>query len=134
MEVTMLLCDAAAESGGKLFVLGGGWSIVQAPNVPTPMALAVKMAVPWDQANQPHQIEASLITDDGDAVEIDGNPIRAEGQVEVGRPAGMKPGAPIDAPFTLSFGPLSLPPGGYVWELAVDGNALARAAFRVLDD
>ena len=30
--------------------------------------------------------------------------------------------------------PVSLPPGGYVWELTVDGEALARAPFRVLGD
>ena len=41
MDVTMLLCDAAQESGGKLYILGGGWSIIRTPNTPTPMSLAM---------------------------------------------------------------------------------------------
>jgi hypothetical protein len=130
----MLLCDGADEQNGKLFILGGGWSIVRVPNVPTPMTLAVKMAVPWDQANQSHPVEAKLVTEDGDQVEVAGNPMKVEGQIEVGRPPGMKPGTPIDAPFTLNFGLVPLPPGGYVWELDVDGTTMARAPFRVLGD
>jgi len=132
MNVTMLLCDAAAESGGKLFVLGGGWSIVRVPRVPTPMALAIKMAIPWDQTNSPHPIAARLITADGEAVEIDGTVVQVEGKVEVGRPPGLKPGTPIDTPIVLNFGALALEPGGYVWELQVDGEPVAREPFRVL--
>jgi hypothetical protein len=131
MQVTMLLCDAADESGGKLYVLGGGWSVIRVPNTPTPMALAIKMAVPWDKTNQPHQIEAVLVNEDGDSVDSGDGPVKVEGAVEVGRPPGLKPGTPIDTPFVLNFGALSLPPGGYVWELSVDGSVLAREPFRV---
>jgi len=84
MDVTMLLCDAAQESGGKLYVLGGGWSVVRSPNAPTPMALAVKMSVPWDQANQPHAMRAVLVTADGDEVDLGEGPLVVEGTVEVG--------------------------------------------------
>jgi hypothetical protein len=132
MDVTMLLCDAAAESGGKLYVLGGGWSVIRVPNVPTPMALAVKLSVPWDQTNKQIRVRAKLVTEDGDEVDLGEGPVFAEGTIEVGRPAGMKPGSPIDMPFALSFGPLVLDTGGYVWELEVDGTTLARTPFRVL--
>jgi hypothetical protein len=132
MDVTMLLCDAAAESGGKLYVLGGGWSVIRVPNVPTPMALAVKLSVPWDQTNKQIRVRAKLVTEDGDEVDLGEGPVFAEGTIEVGRPAGMKPGSPIDMPFALSFGPLALDTGGYVWELEVDGTTLARTPFRVL--
>ena len=52
MKVTILLADAAEAVNGKLYVLGGGWSIT-GPD-PSPMALAIKIEVPWDQSNQPH--------------------------------------------------------------------------------
>lgn len=130
----MLLCDAATESGGKLFVLGGGWSVVHVPNIPTPMALAIKLMIPWDQANQKHHIKVSLVTDDGDTVDAGEGPIQADGQIEVGRPPGMKPGTPLDSPFVVNFAALALDAGGYVWELEVDGTVLARTPFRVLGD
>lgn len=130
----MLLCDAADEQNGKLYVLGGGWSIIQAPNVPVPMALAVKLSVPWDQANRPLKITTALLTDDGEVVDGGGDvgPVQVEGELEVGRPPGMKPGTPIDAPFVLKFGMLALDAGGYVWELQIDGTPMARTPFRVL--
>jgi len=133
MDVTMLLCDAAEEAGGKLYILGGGWSVIQAPNVLAPMALAIKMSVPWDQANEPHQILASLKTDDGEPVDAGNGPVFAQGEIEVGRPPGSKRGSPLDAPFVLRFNGLALPPGGYVWELDIDGTQLAREPFRVLE-
>jgi hypothetical protein len=131
MDVTMLLCDAADESGGKLYVLGGGWSIIRGQ--PSPMALAIKMSVPWDQANHPFSIKTMLVTDDGEPVPgpDSEDPLVVEGTVEVGRPTGLKPGTPLDTPFVLSFPPLPLEPGGYVWELEIDGTTMARAPFRV---
>ena len=125
MRVTLLLADSAQEVGGKLYILGGGWSIT-APG--TPSAIALKFEVPWDRANQRHTIELELMTEDGDAVLVpgpDGEPIplRIEGQLEVGRPAGLKPGTPIDAAMAISLGPLPLEPDRrYQWRLSIDGE------------
>ena len=132
MMVTMLLCDAAEEVGGKLYILGGGWSFLHRPDVPTSMALAVKIAVPWNDTNQSHTLRAHLLTDDGETVDIAGETVEATGNFEVGRPPGVKPGSDIDAPFVLPF-QLALPAGGYVWELEIDDEPAARTPFRVLD-
>jgi hypothetical protein len=132
MEVTMLLCDAAQQMGGKLYILGGGWSVIFAPQ-PISCALAIKLAVPWDQANHRLSMRASLLDDDGNPVDVGQGPVFAAGNLEVGRPPGMKPGTPIDAPFALSFIGLPLPPGGYVFELEIDGTVEARTPFRVMD-
>lgn len=128
----MLLCDAAQESGGKLYVLGGGWSVVRSPGTPTAMALAIKISIPWDQANQKHSVKARLLTDDGESVHLGDGPVEASGGLEVGRPPGLKPGTPLGAPLAISFGSLALEPGGYVWELEIEGTAMARTPFRVL--
>jgi hypothetical protein len=132
MEATMLLCDAAEQQGGKLYILGGGWSLLHAPDAPVNMALAVKLAVPWTQTNEPHSIRVALLTEDGDAVDLGQGPVQVEAKLEVGRPAGLKPGTPIDAPFVVPFTGISLGVGGYVWVLTVDGTELARTPFRVV--
>lgn len=119
----MLLADAVQEAGGKLYVLGGGWSIT-GPNVP-PSAMAIKVDVDWNEANQSHHWRLELLTEDGDPVTFGDSPeaFRVEGDFEVGRPPGLPPGTPIDVPIALNFGPLPLPPGHrYVWQLSIDGE------------
>jgi hypothetical protein len=131
VQVTLILCDSAQEMGGKLYVLGGGWSQLHQPNVPTPMALAILIKVPWNQANEKHQFEAVLMNADGDRVEFEGNQVAAQGEFETGRPAGLKPGVDLDLPAVLSFNGLALPAGGYRWEVFVDGEQMAVAPFHV---
>ncbi len=126
MKVTLLLADAAQAVNGKLYVLGGGWSLT-GPD-PAPMALAVKIEVPWDRANIKHRWRLELLDGDGAPVEVasgpDGppQPLRIEGEFEAGRPAGLKPGTPLDVALALNLAPLPLPAGGrYVWRLAIEG-------------
>jgi hypothetical protein len=139
MNVTMILCDGAQAAGGKLYILGGGWSQLLLPDTPAIMALAIKLGVPWHEANDPHDFVARLMTADGEQVVVP-NPqaqedepieIKAEGTIETGRPPGLAPGTEIDAPFVLPFNGLALPAGAYVWELEIDGTVEARAPFRV---
>ncbi len=133
MQVTLILCDAAQEMGGKLYVLGGGWSQLHRANVPTPMSLAIMIKVPWDQANEKHEFEAVLMDADGERVQFEGNEIMAAGEFETGRPAGLKRGTDLDVPAVLSFNGLALPVGGYRWEVFVDGAQMAVAPFQVND-
>jgi hypothetical protein len=120
----MLLADSAQEVGGKLYILGGGWSVT-GPE-PAPSALAMKFDVPWDQSNHKYQVLLELLTADGDAVEVETAggetlPIRIEAQLETGRPPGLKPGTPIDAALAINFGPLPLEPDRrYEWRLSID--------------
>jgi Family of unknown function (DUF6941) len=135
----MILCDGAQAVGGKLYIMGGGWSQLLMPDFPTNMALAVKLGIPWHEANDPHTVVARLVDADGGAVTIpnpapagdDGIPIRNEVIVETGRPPGLAPGTDLDAPLVFNFNGLALPAGSYVWELEVDGTVEARTPFRV---
>jgi hypothetical protein len=137
----MLLCDAAEAVNGKLYILGGGWSRLLLPDVPANMSLAVKIAVPWNEANDPHRVIARLVDPDGQPVQVPvvmeegGQPIDVEVgnevRVETGRPPGLVPGTDIDAPLVFNFNGLALPGGGYVWELEIDGTVEARAPFHV---
>ena len=121
----MLLADAAQAAAGKLYVLGGGWSVC-GPD-PTAMALAIKIEVPWDRANQKHQCQIELLDADGQAVTLETpegpRPVQMSADFEVGRPPGLKPGTPIDLPLAINVGPMPIPPGGrYEWRLTIDGE------------
>jgi len=121
----MMLADSAQAVGGKLYILGGGWS--QTGPMPSPSAVAMKFDVPWDQANHRFRVLLELLTADGDPVMIPGpegeQPLRVEGQLETGRPPGLKQGSPLDAVMALNFGPVPLQPDSrYEWRLTVDGQ------------
>jgi hypothetical protein len=137
MKVTMLLADSAQAVDGKLYVLGGGWSF--AGPGPTPMALAVKIEVPWDRGNMKHHLIIELLDADGQPVETpmppEGvpAPLRIESEFEAGRPPGLRPGTPLDVVLAINFAPLPLNPGGrYEWRLSIDGyDEDWRAAFSI---
>jgi hypothetical protein len=125
----MLLADFAQVSDGKLTIVGGGWSLT-GPE-PTPVGIAILIRVPWDQANQRHVMRLELLDADGQPVEMDAEtgdgsePIVFFDDVpfEVGRPAGLKPGTPLDFPVAINSGPLLLEPGRYEWRLTIDDEA-----------
>jgi Family of unknown function (DUF6941) len=126
VKVSMMLADAAQAVEGKLYILGGGWSIT-GPE-PTPSAIAAYIQVPWDRTNVQHEFRFELLDSDGDPVVLEGpdgdaQPVTIEGAFEVGRPVGVRPGTPIDVPLALNIGPLALRPGGrFEWRLAIDGE------------
>ena len=131
----MLLCDYAQAVNGKLYIIGGGWSILTLVQPRATMSLAVKLSVPWSRANERLHVEASLITDEAEPVMLQTDEgetaVQAEGDLELGRPPGLRHGTPLDAAFTLNFEGLQLTAGGYVWELRVAGKVAARVPFNV---
>ena len=124
----MLLADYAQVTDGKLTVVGGGWSLT-GPE-PTPFGIAILVHVPWDQANRRHTLRLELIDADGQAVTMAGDDGGAEAPIvflddiefEVGRPAGIKPGTPLELPLAVNSAPLPLEAGSrYEWRLSIDG-------------
>ena len=130
VTATAILCDAAQTADGKLYLMGGGWTRLAA-ETPANMALGIIVHVPFDMTNRQLPLLAELLDDDGQVVAIDGNGVKAEGQFEMGRPAGLKQGEQLSTPFAMSFRGLSLPPGGYVFEVSIQGEPVARCPFRV---
>lgn len=126
VRVTLLLADAAQASEGKLYILGGGWSITGP--APTPSAIAIKIDVPWDQTNRRHEWQLRLHDADGEPVRLPGQTPDAEGvaiagEFEVGRPPGLPVGSSIDFPLALPVPPLPLPTGQrFEWRLSIDGE------------
>jgi hypothetical protein len=134
LVATVLLCDAVQVGGDKLHILGGGWSYMWLPEqgAPTPMGLAVHLAIPWTLANRRLNVEMRLVTEDGEQVEQPFGEVRTTGVVEAGRPAGVRVGAPLVIPIALNYPVLALDYGGYVWEVSVDGDTLARVPFQIV--
>jgi Family of unknown function (DUF6941) len=130
LDATIILCDAAEEINGKLYILGGGWAHLLKPNQPTNVALAIMIHVPLNEAGRQHKLEVSLLSEDGEPVRLAGNPVRLEGAFEVGALPRMKPERKPIAPVALQF-VLALPPGDYVWELRVDDATVTTAPFWV---
>ncbi len=136
MKVTLILADSAQAVKGKLYILGGGWSVV-GPKIP-PMAVAFKIEVPWDEANKAHAFKLVLL-------DADGNPVKASsgtgeknleipGEFTVGRPHHHIPGTPLDVVYAINFGPLPLKPGSrYVWTLFINDETHSdwRLAFSI---
>jgi hypothetical protein len=133
VEVTLLLCDAAQVAYGMLFVLGGGWNgLVKGGPGPITMGLAVLVVVPWNSTNEKHRLHGELVTEDGQPVDAGQGPVVVDGEFEVGRPAGMKPGASLNMPLALNLS-LNLAPGSYRWQVAIDGSVAAKASFTVIE-
>jgi len=126
MKVTMLLADAAQAVGGKLYILGGGWSVTGP--APSAYAIALKIEVPWDETNRRHKLLLRLLDADGRPVLVPSSKgevaLEIPADFEVGRPAGQMPGTPIDIPAAINIGPVQLAPGRrYVWRLSIDGQS-----------
>jgi Family of unknown function (DUF6941) len=122
MKITLLLADFARVANGKLDVIGGGWSMMSAQGS-FGFFVAALFQIPWDQTNTKHTFRLELLDADGQGVPAqDGETIRAEGEFEAGRPAGLRAGTPVDAPLVVPFGPLELEDGRYEIRLTIDGE------------
>jgi hypothetical protein len=134
IEAQLLLCDAAvADQGGKLHMLGAGWSITGSPT--SPQAVAVLLKIPWDRANERLALVLRLVDDDGRPVAIATSEGPQEltmgGDIEAGRPPGVTPGSQLDAALAFSVPSLPLPPGRYQWRLDVADDTFT-SSFQVV--
>ncbi len=120
VDAVVLLCDSAQVADGKLFILGGG--IVAIGPRPQPLGVAIRILVPWDRANISHEWRLDLLDEDGQAVPHADKPVTVGGRFEAGRPAGFKPGTPLNVPLAINFSTLPLTPGkSYTWQLSIGG-------------
>jgi len=65
MKITLLLADFARVANGKLDVIGGGWSMMNAQG-PFGFFVAALFQIPWDRTNQKHKFRLELL--DADSV------------------------------------------------------------------
>lgn len=126
----MLLADAAQVADGKLYILGGGWSITGPDAVPS--AVAIKVGVDRHEFDVAHHWELFLDDADGQLVRFETpeglQTIEVRGDFSASEPVGVPVGTPVDVPIAVNFGPIPLAPGArYTWRLVIDGESLPGA-------
>ncbi len=130
-SISALLCDHAQVADNKLFISGGGISLFQHGNAIS--FIAMKINVPWNEANIEHDFRALLVDEDGnEVVGPNGDRVAFEAKFEQGRPPGMPHGTSIDLPMAIGISPLNLSQGQYVWHLDIDGKTIDVLRFMVL--
>jgi hypothetical protein len=127
MNVTMLLADSAQVADGKLYILGGGWTLT-GPQ-PTPAGIAIKLEVVAAEFDRNHHWELFLEDADGQLVMVDTpdgpQAIEVRGDFTATQPLDAMPGTPVVIPIAINFGPLPLSPGGrFTWRLVIDGESM----------
>ena len=109
----MLLCDAAQVADGKLYVLGGGWSMT-GPD-PVPSAIALKIDVDWHEAELAHHWELFLEDADGRPVLVETpegtQPVEVRGSSRLPTRPGFPKGRPSTWPLPSTSGPFPSSPG-----------------------
>ena len=121
----MLLADSAQIADGKLYILGGGWSIT-GPD-PSPSSIVIKLNVDRHEVGMVHHWELVLEDADGQLVTVgdDQQAIEIRGEFSVGAPQGLPDGTPVDFPIALGIPPLDLKPSSrFQWRLYIDGDTL----------
>ncbi|MEE9415810.1 MAG: hypothetical protein V3V01_11035 [Acidimicrobiales bacterium] len=132
VDAMILLADSAQVAEGKLYILGGGLTVI-GPR-PQPVGIAIRIQVPWDRANIAHLWKLELLDEDGQPVTANEKPVMVGGRFEAGRPAGLRAGTPLSVPLAINFATLPLQPGrAYTWRLSIDDDTRTnwRAGFSV---
>jgi len=135
MEVEwLILADAAQVVGNKLFLLGGGWDrlmVNKAFPIEQRLALALSIRVPWNETNQKHSFEIEIMSE-SQATEEPRSLMKAGGQFEVGRPAGIPPGQEQRFQLALDMS-LRIEDAGIKTVIArVEGQEMRRVNFIVM--
>lgn len=142
MELDVVLCNHAEAVNNLLYLSGGGINFSYAPpGAPPPygvtIGIGLLVTVPWQQTNQQHTAELTLVTEDGAPVAMPTGPdttgpLSVTMGFNVGRPANVVPGD--DQIVALAANLIGLPfpgYGKYEFLLSVDGNPERRLGFRV---
>jgi len=145
ITVDAFLADSVVSPDGKLYVQGGGWTVINTPMLPwrqPRLGLAVLIKIPYGLAtNDPHKLEVRLEDADstvlplGDAppgATADGKVRRVGGEFTVGRPPGLLQGDEQLVAVAMNVDGLLFEKAGvYRFVIGVDGVDVKSLRFRV---
>jgi hypothetical protein len=124
-----LLADAAQASGGKIFVLGGGWNLFRSASYPAPVQLAIAVGLGFAATEVGVKYPLNVVIADEAGV-----PIIPEmnGQVETGQPAPDVPKtASVKIPVAININ-LSLPHPGTYGIVVTAGSSTTQLSFEAI--
>jgi hypothetical protein len=111
---------------GKISMIGGGITNIWTTPIPGPltqMYLAFRIRVPWQKATEPFTLTVRVLTADRQPV---GNDPLLTRSVELGRPAGYRPGDELAINGSLGLAGLPIRAYGTIFfHLEVDGSTIA---------
>jgi hypothetical protein len=125
----LILADAAQVQGEKLYMLGGGWSMIWAREFPAQhnLAVAAGILVPWLETNVRHQFRIEV--HDEASTKFG----EVAGEFEQGRAPGLPAGSTQRVMLTVNMTIRIERPAEAVAEIWLDG-ALARSVpFRIVE-
>jgi hypothetical protein len=135
-RLKLFLADFAQVSGGKLYVIGGGWKWTLPPQAP--IAIAGLIEVPWGEANRRKTMSIVLQTADGQPVSVPTPmgeaPFQVEVQFEVGRPVGLPAGLSQSLPIAIVAMRPTLPVGTYEFRVSVVDGPTDTLIFAVVSE
>lgn len=125
----LILSDAAQVQGDKLYMLGGGWSIIWAKSFPArhQVAVAAGILVPWLETNARHRFRIRAQAEGGTTLGEIG------GEFEQGRPAGMPAGATQRVMLTATMNLQFERPGDVSVEFWLDDVMAKAVPFRTVE-
>jgi hypothetical protein len=129
----MLVADAAQSFGGKVHLLGGGWTHLFLPDSdsrPLAFSVVVGITIPWNVTNQRFRFALELRDADGDLVDE----IFPPREFEQGRPPGLRPGADQRVILAIPASPDFPALGRYIFHAILDGEDRARSAIEVVGE
>ena len=127
----LILADSAQVVGDKLYMLGGGWSVLHAAQLPTvhSMAVAVGILVDWMETNTRHTFKLDIRNED-----MSQTLATLEGEFEAGRPPGIPRGSQQRLPLAFNFSLKFENPGQCVARLLIDGQHVKKVSFMVVHE
>lgn len=130
----LLLANHVEVQNGLLYVSGGGWANLFRgpldPEHPPPInhfGIAASLVIPWDETNQAHHLVIRIERENDQEV------ARIEGDIEVGRPAGLSPGT--EQRIAVGFGlDVAFPEEGGYRAVAQVGEDMRSVGFQVFNE
>jgi hypothetical protein len=126
----VILADAAQGAGGKIYILGGGWSVFRAPAFPAPVQLGLGIGISHTSKEFGMTYPSSItIADDADVPVI--TPVSGPLQIQPA-PTDIPQGVTQHRlPFAAQFG-IALPrPGKYSITVRI-GSSVVKTEFDAL--
>ncbi len=122
--VSFFVADHADAVGGKVYVNGGFWNLLQSPTYPNvfpSIAVVAVLEVPFAEHHRDHKIEIGLRDEDWKPL-----PLKIEAGIRVGADASKEHGEPSIVPFAANIVNVLIDfPGRYSFYLKVDGEEKA---------
>ncbi len=126
-----ILADAVQASGGKIYVLGGGWDTLFVRGFPATvpsLGVGLRVRVPWSDAGRRFSLLVDLVDEDGQSVLP--SPLRHI--LVLQRTGTMPEGSDLGAVRAFTFNNVPLPKaGGYAFSIGIEGAEQTRLRFTV---